>query len=59
MKSKIRNVIIHNSALNRTGLEMRVDKYYADVIERRVNESRLSREEKRELIDRLIEAYKK
>jgi len=58
-KSKIENVYIHSSDLALTEFESKVNKAYADIIERCLGVSGLSKEERVKLIDRLIAAYGK
>jgi len=58
-RSKIQNVYIHSHPnLDLTEFKRRVDKSYADIFERYLDKSTLSKEQKAALIEKLIALYK-
>jgi len=58
-KNRIRNIIIHvDDNADLSSLTNKVNEFYADVIERKLNESYLSAESKIYVIDKVIEFLK-
>ena len=56
--SKIRQVVVHIADADLSALEDRVSQYHADIIDRRLKQSKLSVDQKIEVIDRILNSLK-